>query len=265
MSSPTASSLIYGTTNSKDIPKLTTRAHLTAFSKFPKLPPELRLKIWRYAAWVPQIIGIRTQRPSGTVEGTAARCQLLSTCKEARSESLRSRQDLHESRSRSHAKIFFNPEIDTLWLTDPATTPQQLKTFRSKIKHLAIDYRLWYGNPDTMTNRSFLPRHLLMLDLEEVIVVVKSEVIDEGENPVFIDPREGPGLEHTRPSADADNALLWAPAVTPKPNWAERVIQDHKDLKSLVIIYKLVVDVLKGIVLFFSNFLYPKWLTVNRG
>jgi hypothetical protein len=187
------------------------------------------------------------------------------TCKEARSECLKSRQDLHESKSRSHAKIFFNPEIDTLWLTDPTTTPQQLKTFRSEIKRLAVDYRLWYGNPDTLTNKTFLPRHLLMLDLDEVIVVVKSKPVGEKENPVFIDPREGPGLEHTRPLANADNALLWAGSAIQKPTWAERVIQDIDDLKALVIIYKLVVDILKGIVLLFEGLFDPEWLIVNRG
>jgi hypothetical protein len=247
--------LIHGTANANETSTLTAETHLSTFSKFPKLPPELRLKIWGYAAWVPRIIGIRSDRNRGTVEGTVARCQLLMACKEARSEVLASRQDLHASQTRNHAKISFNPDIDTLWLTDPATTPQQLKPFRSTIKRLAIDHRLWYGNPNTLKNRTFLPRHLLMLDVEEVIVVVKSESVGENENPVFVDPQEGPGLEHTRLPADADNALLWAGSAILKPTWVERVVQDKNDLKALVIIYKLVVDILKGIVLFLISWL----------
>jgi len=95
-----------------------------------------------------------------------------------------------------------------------------------------------------------------MLDVQEVIVVVKSELIKENDTPVFIQPREGPNPdEHTRTLTSANNAILWGGSRVQKNTWDERVIQERDDLKAMLIIYNLVVAMLRGAWLFFDNLL----------
>lgn len=58
------------------------------FELLPKLPIELRLGIWRYAAWHPQVIAVKDDsNPSYTaLRGDTARCPLIRVNKEAREE-----------------------------------------------------------------------------------------------------------------------------------------------------------------------------------
>lgn len=95
------------------------------FPAFPRLPTEIRLKIWAHALPV-RILPVRLTSPlvlsSSTVHFT---CQesppvLLSVCRESRYETLRCYtlvSDTHKhSRSRPGHRFYFNPYLDTIFL-----------------------------------------------------------------------------------------------------------------------------------------------------
>jgi hypothetical protein len=203
----------------------------TTFPNFPKFAPELRLKIWGLAAEFPQVIGLRSAKLGDVLEGTTARCHLLSVSKEARSEVLRMKQDLyHASQNRQSPKLYVNLDFDTIWLTDPSITWKKVKRFSPVVKRLAIDYRLWYGETRGRSDEDepFFPRHLLAMDVNEVVIVVKSEEIGENENTVFITPREGPHLnKHQNPARYGHSRR------TRDRNWEERAVIERLDLREL--------------------------------
>jgi hypothetical protein len=77
-----------------------------AFHLFPKLPPELRLRIWKQATMIPQVIGMtewntEKWRQGGEIRneqflaGTHARCPILRTCREAREAAVKTKESYY--------------------------------------------------------------------------------------------------------------------------------------------------------------------------
>ncbi|KAG4440470.1 hypothetical protein IFR05_004064 [Cadophora sp. M221] len=91
------------------------------FELFRKLPVELRLKVWRYAAWLPQVIAIKDDCSPHhmAISGAAARCPLVRVNKEAREEVLKTKIDFNAQCKVDGfvlPKIWVNLEVDTIWL-----------------------------------------------------------------------------------------------------------------------------------------------------
>jgi hypothetical protein len=182
------------------------------FTLFNKLPTELRLKIWRYAAsQLPQIIGVKDIENKEELCGTKARCPLLLTCTEARNEVLKRKVDFNSpyvpcSRTRFDVKDFIeakapkihtNLEVDTLYLMIfrqsiydrdlPKLWTKLLSGPKEKIRRLAISYTLYKRRWDHMNAM------VLKLDLEVLVLVVDAEEISDGDVPTFVMPRSKVG------------------------------------------------------------------------
>jgi hypothetical protein len=103
-----------------------------SFHPFSRFPVEIRLKIWKHAANLPQIIGLkgpknppmilmkrgdseyeRAKKDGLRLSANAARCHLLITCKESRQEVLKNRENYNVFDCLA-PKIYANTTIDTL-------------------------------------------------------------------------------------------------------------------------------------------------------
>jgi hypothetical protein len=98
------------------------------FHGFPRLSRKLRRRIWEYALWSPQIIGVdyttysdsgKTGRPSMAVTPTAPHSSLLRVNKESRSIARQVLKPYHKP-IRGVPVVFTNLEYDTIWFIDPA-------------------------------------------------------------------------------------------------------------------------------------------------
>lgn len=171
------------------------------FHPFPRLPIELRIKIWKHAAAIPQIIGLRdSYKNSGFVTAVSG-CPLLQSCKEARQEVLKTRTPFYDV-SLKAPTIYANLEIDTIWLMDiggedripfdPSRVSQleDLKKGRFKdIRRLIMGYSLWC-HEDHFPYFDF--RYLFEYNLKEVVAVIKTagtkERLEEQGGSYFIKP-----------------------------------------------------------------------------
>ncbi|KAE8441105.1 hypothetical protein EG329_005872 [Mollisiaceae sp. DMI_Dod_QoI] len=115
------------------------------FHSFPKLPTELRLKVWRYHMEVPRILEMNLGRHGSWIDGyTWARVTrkgrqppaILHTCREARKEAkevyeLRALDvSTQESSEIIQRKVYYNPQADIVFFNNP----QQLSLIKSLFK-----------------------------------------------------------------------------------------------------------------------------------
>jgi hypothetical protein len=85
----------------------------THFTRFPKLPLELRRRVWFYAASFPRIVGLRSGKKF--VHEIAPSCPFERANKEAQGEMRSARQLFYDPQVYQAApKIYVNLEIDTI-------------------------------------------------------------------------------------------------------------------------------------------------------
>lgn len=231
------------------------------FTPFPQLALELRRKIWGISAGFPQIIGLRSAKSGDSLEGTAARCHLLSVNKEARTEALRFKVDLCEAfESPQSPKVYVNLAVDTIWLTGSGLPWTLIDTLAPGIEHLAVDYAHFHGGDsagapsDDRSNHSFI----LKMGVEHVIMVPKSEVIGQHESTIFITPNTGPGpYSHRLPP----NLSL---GDTHEVTWGDMLIHEQQRFEEMLNITSRLVDYMIARsmhTLKLSTFGYSKFIT----
>jgi len=146
---------------------------LSHFTEFPKLPVELRCRVWYYAATFPRIVGLRTGKKYVHEIATCFPFEIVN--KKAQEEMRKCRQPLYDPRAHPEApKIYVNMEIDTIWLTDRALWSQLARTAFKGVQSLAINDNLWnieqqYG-PFADGGISKLDI-IICLDVRELLVV----------------------------------------------------------------------------------------------
>lgn len=172
-------------THPEDTTQTSDIAPTQEFHRFMDLPYELRIPIWRIAAEVPRIVGLKNGKLSKFFVGTAARCPLVNVCKEARNEVKRVKKNIYEGIP--HApEIYANLAVDTLWLVNYNSTFEHFVLPLKGVRRLAISADIW-------RNELFKFHSLEDFDLEELILVVDSQKIGEGDEAVFVEPRRSPG------------------------------------------------------------------------
>ncbi|KAH6671382.1 hypothetical protein B0J14DRAFT_595937, partial [Halenospora varia] len=142
------------------------------FTLFPKLPPEIRIKIWRAAIKEPRIF-VTNSRKDGRDPLLGLRYAIFNVSHEAREEVRKERSQ----RDESNPKLCINSDIDVLYLRDPKVSSRQFlygefKNFRT----IAIDLDAWryIWIPETICRfydiedeydeeqtEPFRPRHLM--------------------------------------------------------------------------------------------------------
>ncbi len=195
-----------------------------AFYYFARLPRELRDKIWDFAAKQPLIIGVkgfresqRPMKPRGyTFFGTSPRCPLLLTSKEARAQALKVRGGLPLALSNivGAPKLHTNLDIDTIYIQDFLKLDQFIPeiSFGRNLQassygglcRLAIHIRAWHlplkGNSRLLiqepwefwAGRGDTKDWVFGMQLEELNIIVKENLIPPLETAVFIPPRGRP-------------------------------------------------------------------------
>jgi hypothetical protein len=182
------------------------------FALFPKLPLEIRLKIWGHCANISRVVGIK--RVVDSISGgwglvpTTLRCQLFTVCKEARSEASKIILELefllaYCSGNSNFPKIFLNPATDIVWLTGGF----QKSGWYDGIEHLALYYIGSNLNQNVATKlalpydcwheRVFIDYihsmgNFQVLGTEEVILVVGDDYASKSPDIVFVEPKESP-------------------------------------------------------------------------
>lgn len=164
-----------------------------SFDFFPKLPLELQFRIWQLAARQPHIIGINDLENKDGLCGTSARCQLMLTCKQARQEAIREKQDWNKTHTPLQPKIWVNFAVDTLWLNirrvdfyDHSLPPLWQKVMSGPYQNickLAVSYSVFKRRWDHMNAMVF------KLNLEQLILVVDAEEIMPDDYAVYTRPR----------------------------------------------------------------------------
>lgn len=86
----------------------------TSFPQFSRLPPELRLQIWRYSRQ-PRVVEVIYDSATDTCTSTAKPPALLHVCHESRHEGLRAYRKTFGTKS-SPPSIYFDPSTDVLYL-----------------------------------------------------------------------------------------------------------------------------------------------------
>lgn len=86
------------------------------FELFPKLPLELRLKIWQHAARFSQIIGVKDDDNDdhAALAGSMARCSLLLINTEARDEVIKTKINYNAACGSDAPMTWINLEVDIL-------------------------------------------------------------------------------------------------------------------------------------------------------
>lgn len=180
------------------------------------------------AGRTPSIIGIKDVERKIAFSGTSIRCSLLLTCKESRKEVLRIKIDVNRTFSGTSdlaatsflaaksslpavqdlslgpklpatldtpaaPKLYANLETDILWLTIdfPHIHNYNAILLKSKLLNgplrnickLAIPYSLFRRHPEDFCSI------VVKLDLEELILVIKSEEIAKDDTAAIIQPR----------------------------------------------------------------------------
>ena len=87
------------------------------FPQFAKLPPELRLRIWRFALTQPQIHVFSAKRVSRSRVNI-----LMNTCKDAKTEGMKLKLSYYKLKEPWRSELrqirnYVNVEVDTLWFT----------------------------------------------------------------------------------------------------------------------------------------------------
>lgn len=150
----------------------------------------MRFQIWQYAAEFPQTVGVKASKISMfalLAVGTPACCPLIHTCKEARDEVQRTKENICGDLPQA-SKIYSNLSVDTIWLQGDSFLFEQLLTSISKrpegLRRLAVNAVDW--------DRYEAANYFLFqrLGVREIIVVVEAEDIDENNQAVFVKPRK---------------------------------------------------------------------------
>lgn len=145
---------------------------------------------------VPMKINLKKRGYDRELVGTVVRCPLLLTCKEAREETLKWKENWNEDAE--SAKIYTNHSVDTLWVKqEPRACKDLFSSYstidmvsyarRSAVLHsLAVNANVWYGG---RPGEDFAEHNLMTLHMDEVIIVVRSEVLLEHDVAVLVEPR----------------------------------------------------------------------------
>lgn len=152
---------------------------LTTFTCFTNLPAELRAKIWKYAANVPQVFELDIYRCSHTPQDITPSRSILRVNNESRAEALRFCHPIilqsERLACRSIGKVWFNSEVDILllsippyWMRNRAETlrPIHNKEVLEKIKHIA--FRSVYNRTIYNKKKGFEVLYRLLPSLREI-------------------------------------------------------------------------------------------------
>lgn len=176
----------------------------STFTLFSSLAPELRLKIWQYAC-SERTISLRYIPEEDRCISSAKPPAVLQACHESRTETLRIYTLSYGTHS-SPARIYFNPQLDTLYLPRHRQMgyDDTLRDFRhllnndkvlDEVKFVAIDHvDIEIKRPWEAYNKVALLRSLSKLK-EVVLVVGGGKNVGLGEEEQFVEPKQDP--EHS--------------------------------------------------------------------
>jgi hypothetical protein len=179
------------------------------FTLFSRLPAEIQSMIWKYAAYVPRIVAIKTIpfRHKCFISNSPPSPLLLTTT-EARAEALKVLRPITRPCRTAKGMILANPLVDTMWILggnmsgfksydcvlqavsyvgfplDFAGTPI--------IERLAFPYQFWKEAEDNNKTLEILDA-FKVLGTREVILVVGNETISQSPDVIFEEPKERPG------------------------------------------------------------------------
>ncbi|KAH9215230.1 hypothetical protein DL95DRAFT_408622 [Leptodontidium sp. 2 PMI_412] len=189
------------------------RAGSATFTLFPKLPLELRRKVWLAALFTPQVVSLHHVRRYNRSDArnelkfvpSAPRCRINQVCREARDEAMRVQFRLCPYLG-GQPNFFFNYEADTIWLSNRALSEDEAESdtfgldeyldFGKKHVRLAIDEQFWHrifqsGRNEDDYQWPFM--HLTELGVEEVMVVIGDcEVVRHSGQIAITTPRGSP-------------------------------------------------------------------------
>lgn len=225
------------------------RAGSATFTLFPKLPLELRRKVWLAALFTPQVVSLHHVRRYNRSDArnelkfvpSAPRCRINQVCREARDEAMRVQFRLCPYLG-GQPNFFFNYEADTIWLSNRALSEDEAESdtfgldeyldFGKKHVRLAIDEHFWHrifqsGRNEDDYQWPFM--HLTELGVEEVMVVIGDcEVVRHSGQIAFTTPRGSPD--------DFGIVPLDRDVFETNPTWAnigEQEIQRLRDFQAV--------------------------------
>ncbi|KAI9649775.1 hypothetical protein NHQ30_002356 [Ciborinia camelliae] len=191
------------TPQSQSTMKSSTTEPITDFHLFPKLLPELRILVWRYACTT-RTVEVRYDPTIDRCRSTTPPPAILQANHESRIESLRI-YSLSFATKTSDPRIYFNPYIDVLYLPRhrPMGYDETLRDFRTflhtpelldDVRAIGIDHvDVEIKRPWESYNKAALIRSFPKLEL--VKLIVKEGARGYGgldENFEFVDPRMEP-------------------------------------------------------------------------
>ena len=170
----------------------------TTFTCFGLLPPGLRLRVWKEYLKFPQVVcvrhslskrtrpRVRRNRGPKVSYTSAAHSHTLKVNSESRQATLQVQE-----RFDGLCKIYFNRDIDILWLS--ADSCSNLQNLRRCCKNylfprLAFDYDKWHHQFSSRILINLLMIRLQTLGVEEVYVVVKGHNACDSPNIKFVEP-----------------------------------------------------------------------------
>ncbi|KAB8297680.1 hypothetical protein EYC80_001488 [Monilinia laxa] len=187
----------------ESIIKSSTKEPLTHFHLFPKLLPELRILVWRYACST-RTVEVRYDPTIDRCRSISSPPAILQANHESRIEALRI-YELSFGTKTSEPRIYFNPYIDILYLPRHRAmgydeTLRDFRTFLNKpellddVKAIAIDHvDVEVKRPWESYNKATLIRSFPKLDL--VKLIIREEKMECGglnEDFEFVEPKMEP-------------------------------------------------------------------------
>jgi hypothetical protein len=186
------------------------------FTIFPKLPPGLRNKVWRFALGVPRVVPARLCSPNieSSIEilvPTTPTHPLLRTSHESRLQALEVLRCCTRDYP-SAPRLFLNPHIDTLWVINYDSNlsidgpihdwhcidpDRKCKGFKLAISCEPLHSKLISIHEERVSDFAKQWHHN---DIEEIILVVGSTDMECKSELVLINPRERPEATFGRSS-----------------------------------------------------------------
>lgn len=181
----------------------TTKKPLTHFSLFPKLLPELRILVWRYAG-ASRTVEVRYDPTIDRCRSITAPPAILQANHESRIEALRL-YSLSFATKTSDPRIYFNPYLDGLYLPRHRVmgydeTLRDFPTFLAKpellddVKTIAIDHvDVEIKRPWESYNKATLMRSFPNLDMVKLVIKEDKRVCGGLEEDFeFVEPKMDP-------------------------------------------------------------------------
>ncbi|KAH7385092.1 hypothetical protein BKA64DRAFT_712216 [Cadophora sp. MPI-SDFR-AT-0126] len=171
------------------------------FTKFLKLPLEVRLMIWRFALHIPRTIStnIIIPRPILKPMYTQPLSNIRTVCRESRAQSLRIQVTLNRV-SIGDKTIFINPSVDILWLSAWGISDDEwilvFKVLPTTLAHtrflkIAVNHELWDRLMSGDKRSRFLDA-FAAYGTEEIVIVMGNTAPFGSPDLVLREPRGNP-------------------------------------------------------------------------